>query len=181
MPTGLRPRSSLPATVDPGTSFTDTGLTAGTACYYVVTAASAVGTDAYSAQAFATPLTQQEAWRLANFGTTANSGDAADAADAADTDGDGTTNAQEYISGTDPTSAASVLKVTDLTVDSGSITISFPTLSGKTYRLERSLTLQSGSWTTVQDNIAGTGGMVQITDFGADAQPKRFYRIILIP
>jgi len=40
-------------------------------------------------------------------------------------------------------------------------------------------TLQSGSWTTVQDNIAGTGGVVQLSDSGAAAQSQRFYRIII--
>ena len=58
--------------------------------------------------------------------------------------------------------------------------MSFPTVSGKTYRVERSDTLQSGSWTTLQDNIAGTGGTVQVTDVGGAGQPKRFYRLILL-
>jgi hypothetical protein len=52
-------------------------------------------------------------------------------------------------------------------------------LSGITDGVERSDTLQSGSWTTVQDNIAGTDGLVQITDAGASAQSRRFYRVIL--
>jgi hypothetical protein len=54
-------------------------------------------------------------------------------------------------------------------------------VSGKTYRVERSDTLQSGSWTTVQDNIAGTGGTLQVTDVNGAAQPKRFYRIVVTP
>jgi hypothetical protein len=31
----------------------------------------------------------------------------------------------------------------------------------------------------VQDNIAGTGGILQITDTGAATQSKRFYRIVV--
>src|SRR5690349_21302331 len=58
--------------------------------------------------------------------------------DNADPDGDGLTNAQEFAAGTDPTNAASVLKVTDIAVGDGNIAVSFPTVSGKTYRLERS-------------------------------------------
>ncbi|MCF7786526.1 MAG: hypothetical protein K9N47_10415 [Prosthecobacter sp.] len=34
--------------------------------------------------------------------------------------------------------------------------------------------------TTVQDNIAGTDWLVQITDVGAAAQTKLFYRLILL-
>jgi len=123
-----------------------------------------------------TVMTPQENWRLANFGTTANSGNAADGADP---DGDGSTNAQEYTAGTDPNNAASVLRVTDLAVGGGNITVSFPTVSGKTYRVEHSDTLKAGSWTILQDNIAGTGGVVQIADPGADTQSKRFYRIVI--
>ncbi len=37
-----------------------------------------------------------------------------------------------------------------------------------------------GSWTTVQDNIAEADGLVQITDVGAAAQTKLFYRLILL-
>ena len=57
--------------------------------------------------------------------------------------------------------------------------VSFPTVVEKTYRLEYSGTLQNGSWTTVQDGIAGTGGTIQVTDTGGAAQPQRFYRIVV--
>ena len=57
--------------------------------------------------------------------------------------------------------------------------VSFATVLGKTYRVERSDTLQAGSWTTLLDNIAGTGGTVQVTDVGGAAQSKRFYRIVI--
>jgi hypothetical protein len=56
--------------------------------------------------------------------------------------------------------------------------VSFPTVAGKTYRVERSDTLQSNSWTTVQDNIAGTGGTVQVTDANGAMNSKRFYRVL---
>jgi hypothetical protein len=59
--------------------------------------------------------------------------------------------------------------------------LSFLTESGKFYRAECSNTLASNSWQTVQDNIEGTGGIVQITDTNGAAQPQRFYRIALPP
>jgi autotransporter-associated beta strand protein len=125
-----------------------------------------------------TVMTQQESWRLANFGTTANSGNAADGADP---DGDGLTNAQEFAAGTDPNSAASALRVGQIQPSGNDLVVSFATVAGKTYSVERSDTLQNGSWTTVQANIAGTGAVVQITDAGAAAQSRRFYRIVLLP
>ncbi|MBW8780271.1 MAG: hypothetical protein JF599_00055 [Verrucomicrobia bacterium] len=57
--------------------------------------------------------------------------------------------------------------------------VSFAAVLGKTYRVERSDTLQAGSWTTLLDNITGTGGTVQVTDIGAAAQSKHFYRIVI--
>jgi autotransporter-associated beta strand protein len=118
-----------------------------------------------------------QAWRLEHFGTTSNSGDAADSADP---DGDGMTNAQEFASGTNPRDSASLLKVSVLTIGGVDIQVSFPSVLGKTYRVERSDTLQTGSWTMLQE-IAGTGGVLQITDAGAAAQAKRIYRIVIIP
>jgi autotransporter-associated beta strand protein len=123
-----------------------------------------------------TVMTPVESWRLTYFGTTTNSGNAADNADP---DGDGLTNTHEFAAGTDPSNAASVLKITSLVVSGNDFTVSFPTVSGKTYRVERSGTLQAGAWTTLLDNIAGTGGTVQVTDVGGAGQPKRFYRIVI--
>jgi hypothetical protein len=52
-------------------------------------------------------------------------------------------------------------------------------VAGKTYRLESTGTLQSGSWTTVRDNIAGTGGVVTVTDANAASRSKSFYRVVM--
>jgi hypothetical protein len=54
-------------------------------------------------------------------------------------------------------------------------------LAGKTYRLERSNTLQNNSWVPVLENISGTGGVIQITDPVDPLQPRRFYRIVVAP
>jgi len=125
-----------------------------------------------------TVMTVQENWRLTYFGTTANSGNAADTADP---DGDGMTNAQEFAAGTSPTDSSSVLKISQLQISGADYVVSFSSVAGKTYRVERSDTLANGSWTTVSNNIAGTGGVLQVTDTGAAAQPKRFYRVVLLP
>ena len=166
---------TLIATVT-ATSYSDSGLLDGATWYYTVTAQGLSGAGTASAPVSATTYTALEKWRLANFGTIANSGNAADAADP---DGDGMTNAQEFAAGTGPNDSSSVLRITQLAKGGNDMVISFTSIAGKTYRMERSDTLQSGSWTTVQDNIAGTGGIVQITDAGAAASSKSFYRIVL--
>jgi hypothetical protein len=98
-----------------------------------------------------------------------------------DPDGDGMTNAQEYACGTDPTDSRSVFTISQMQSNAADMVVGFATVAGKNYRMERSETLQSGSWTTVQDNIAGTGGVVHVTDVGGAGHQKRFYRIVLIP
>ncbi len=126
--------------------------------------------------AVAPPPTVLENWRLAYFGTMSNSGNGADTADP---DGDGWTNAQEFSAGTNPNDRSSLLKVSEMIPSGSDLLVRFPTVTGKTYRLERSAALQAGSWTTVRDNVAGTGGTVPVADTGGAAQPQRFYRIVV--
>jgi chitinase len=46
------------------------------------------------------------------------------------------------------------------------------------YRVERTSNLSSGTWTTLSNNITGTGSILQVVDSGAlDAQAARFYRV----
>jgi autotransporter-associated beta strand protein len=126
----------------------------------------------------ATLMTSAENWRQTNFGTTSNSGNAADSADP---DADGMTNASEYMAGTDPQNPASALRVNSIATNANDVAMSFPSVAGKTYRLERSETLQNGSWLPVQENIAGTGGDLQVVDPGGMAETKRFYRLVVVP
>lgn len=92
-----------------------------------------------------------------------------------DLDGDGISNYKEYILGTPPNSGKSQYPVTAANAG-GNIGITFPTLTGRTYKVERSDTL-AAPWTTVQQNIPGTGSVQTITDTGGAAQPRRFYRV----
>lgn len=127
-------------------------------------------------------LSEIESWRLSNFDTIDNAGDAADDADP---DGDGFTNAEEFLACTDPNDRTSRLQISSIAVTGNDFVISFPTVSGKSYTVEWSNTLQVGSWNIVetnsipQENIAGTGGNIQVTDTNGSLETRRFYRIIV--
>jgi hypothetical protein len=96
-----------------------------------------------------------------NFGT-ANVGNAADSADP---DGDGWTNEQEFISRTDPNSA-SACSNRPMQASGNDMNLTFPSVLGGTYRVERSGTMLDSSWATVQETsrhrrphqITDTGG-----------------------
>lgn len=98
----------------------------------------------------------------------------------ADNDGDGQSNLSEYLAGTNPTSAASVLRIVSATRDGSGFTLAFSSVAGKKYRIEYRDSLAAGSiWQTLQTNISGNGGIVSIVDPGAPS--TRFYRVLVIP
>ncbi len=95
-----------------------------------------------------------------------------------DLDGDGLSNLGEYLAGTDPQLATSVLRITSLAKLSGTVPVHFNAIAGKTYRLEYEPTLP-GTWMTlpIADLTAPATGDQQISDNTASGQSKRFYRI----
>ncbi len=94
-------------------------------------------------------------------------------------DGDSFTNAQEFILGTDPQNRASTL-VLDVSFSGNNSLVTFATVVGRTYTIERSDNLLP-PWTVVQSGIAGTGGPVIATDTNGATQPRRFYHAIVQP
>ncbi|WP_395750680.1 hypothetical protein [Prosthecobacter sp.] len=158
-------------------SSTLAGLTAGMAYHYRLSATNLVGTTV-SADATFTSLTVQEEWRRTYFGSTENTGTAADGADP---DGDGMTNVQEFTAGTSPQSAASVFKIGSVQVNGGVPTLNFPSVAGKTYRVEYKDNLLDGVWNVLQNNLSGTGGALQVNDSTGTAQSRRFYRAVVVP
>jgi hypothetical protein len=98
-----------------------------------------------------------------------------------DSDGDGLTNLQEFRAGTDPKSATSVFRISALDKIGTAIRVSFPSVNGKTYRLESRDDLVSGNWSVLTDQLFGTGSTLQITDPSAAGVSKRFYRVGLEP
>src|ERR1043166_5225806 len=110
-----------------------------------------------------------------------------DPADASnDPDGDGFSNLQEFLLGTDPTSSASFFGITAITKESNDIRVTWMTGSGKTNALDRSAGDPSGNFTTnyvaifTVTNTVGTA--TNYLDVGAATNfPARYYRVRLVP
>ncbi len=124
---------------------------------------------------YTTSVLIPDAWRLANFGTTANAGNAADTADP---DGDGMNNLAEFAAGTNPNSASDRFKVLTTARTATSFTATAAGRAGRSYLLERSAAaLASGSWASVaSQGPLATDGPVSLTD-SAIPPKAAFYRI----
>jgi hypothetical protein len=116
-------------------------------------------------------------WRLAYFDhATGQVVDNSRALD--DADGDGKTNADEFTAGTDPTNPGSAFRITAITGNNGDLVISWITVQGKSYQLQRADTPDAAAtWTDVGTVVTGTGGMVNVPDPGALADARHFYRV----
>jgi hypothetical protein len=101
-------------------------------------------------------------------------------ADYADTDGDGMNNWQEWRAGTSPLDSLSALKMLPLSVsnDNASVIVSWQSVSGKTYYVQRSDDLTAlPQFFTVQSNIAGQTNVTSYMDTDAIRSKSSFYRV----
>jgi uncharacterized repeat protein (TIGR01451 family) len=114
-------------------------------------------------------------WELRYFGSlSAPGGGAAD-----DPDQDGSDNRHEYQAGTDPLDPASVLIITAVQITGADVRLRFKSAVGHSYSLESTTDPASNLWTTVVDNVPGTGGTVEVIHTHGFAQGERFYRVRL--
>jgi len=90
--------------------------------------------------------TMPDAWEI-QFGL-----DPTNPADAAlDADGDSSTNASEYVAGTNPRDAESVLRIRGISRSaSGPMEFSFQAVARKTYQVETRPAIDGGGWTTTR-------------------------------
>jgi len=122
-------------------------------------------------------------WMIQYFGhPTGQAGDLSLAQD--DADGDGMSNLQEYLAGTDPTNRQSALRMITVTVikPGPELDVSWSSVSNKIYFLERSSNLAAQpAFSVVQSNIVGQAGVTICPDTSAAGPGPYFYRVRVQP
>lgn len=103
-----------------------------------------------------------------------------------DTDGDRSPDVVEVIAGTNPLDSTSIFKISSITESPAGdeVTISWQSVPGKTYRLESSSDLSTGSWNQVPGGEAVPSGGASssfIDTTLTPGEPRRFYRVGVNP
>jgi hypothetical protein len=97
-------------------------------------------------------------------------------ADFADSDGDGMNNWQEWVAGTNPTNAASLLTLTVPTLTPGRVTLSWSSVTNRNYFVQRATDLSvRAPFALLQNNIKGLSGITSYTD--TNAPSPAYYRV----
>ena len=97
-------------------------------------------------------------------------------ADFTDVDGDGLNNWQEWRCGTNPTNALSALWLLAPESDGTHVRVTWQSVAGVPYFLERSTNLAS-PFAPLATNIVGQAGTTTHTDTNATSLVPRFYRV----
>lgn len=122
------------------------------------------------------PADTYETWATGFFGSAAHP----DAARTADPDVDGLTNEREYIAGTNPKDASSVLEILTLTMQPTQVTIGWKSVSNKNYRVEAASNA-NGPWAEVGTQVIGSGETAQTSLSRAPSDERLFFRVRLVP
>jgi parallel beta-helix repeat protein len=96
-----------------------------------------------------------------------------------DFDRDGVTNYQEYVAGTVPTDANSVFRVQEVLSNGGSAGLRWAAAEGRTYRVLASDDLVF--WSELATIAPGQEREVEWFDNGSNGEPRRFYRLEVLP
>ena len=104
----------------------------------------------------------------------------------ADGDGDGLSNLQEFLSGTDPTDAASAFRISAVAIEGDDIRVTWTMGAGKTNLLQLTAGATGGSYSNDFTDLFGVTNTVgTVTNYldigGATNFPPRFYRVRLVP
>jgi hypothetical protein len=99
-------------------------------------------------------------------------------ADFLDTDGDGLNNCQEWLAGTVPTNALSVLKMSAVTNDNTGTTVTWQSVPGRPYVVQRSAVLAPHvAFFSIQSNIIAVGTNTSYKDTSVSNSSSYFYRV----
>ncbi len=96
-----------------------------------------------------------------------------------DFDGDGESNGDEYTAGTLASDPLSVFRIVQTSLGGGIFSVTFPTVTGRTYQLQSSPDL-ADPWTDVGSAAGGTGGNVTLPANVAGFS-RYFFRVSVAP
>ena len=103
-------------------------------------------------------------------------------ADYADTDHDGHNNWQEWMAGTNPTNALSVLRLASPVLTPTNVTLTWTSVTNRTYTLEQATNLGGvPAFSVLRSNLAGLHGTTSWTDTNAPVSSPRFYHLRVSP
>lgn len=116
-----------------------------------------------------------DAWRAFYFGGSGSTTNTSSYA-AGDPDHDGQSNYHEFLAGTNPTNAASVLKLAVLNAGTPTDQVNLNSANGTVYRVEYRNSLSAGAWSILADQVIGDGASILLPDAAAENASRRFYR-----
>ena len=102
-------------------------------------------------------------------------------ADYADADADRLNNWQEWVAGTNPTNAASVLRVQAPVRNPSSLLLRWSSVSNRTYFVERATNLVSAAFSVLETNIPGLPDTTSFTDTNPPVPGPAYYRVGVQP
>jgi hypothetical protein len=97
----------------------------------------------------------------------------------ADPDGDGMSNLQEYLAGTNPTNSQDRLEITDFASDSDgtNATVTWSSVLTRFYQIQETTDLTSNVWSDVGLGLIAPSGSSTTRSFSDTDSPQRFYRV----
>jgi hypothetical protein len=97
-----------------------------------------------------------------------------------DSDGDGLTNLEEFLAGTDPTNGSDLLRMTGVDWVAGTVRLQFRLVPGKVYDVQYRDAAGPDTWQSLQEvGPEPTARSVEVLDANLTGVTGRLYRIVL--
>jgi PKD repeat protein len=150
-----------------------------------LTASNSAGTSTLVSNNLITVISAFQSWQLQYFSCT----NCPQAAGNFDADGDGVSNTNEFLAGTNPTNAASAFRIIATTLQATNVVIMWTTAGGRTNVVQATTGDVNGGYGTNYADISGQiivpGSGDVTTNYtdsgGATNSPSRYYRVRLLP